>query len=162
MSQTTTQALKNSPTPPVIPMVSKPSSTDDEARLTEQQVNQARALRPLAEAAEKTHKGAKQASEEAKQARLDLGRRLAQIRPTWPDTGPKAGGWQRFLSEAGIELRTAQRYVKAAEAADKVHDSASRTKKTTLVERALKLMKKLSPEEVTNVLQRLEAPPLAA
>ena len=87
-------------------------SNAEKSILTSDQLEEARALQRLSSAVQQGEK-----------ERLNIGRRLAAIRPSWPKSGPKAVGWRQFLHEVGIEKRSAQRYMRSAAAADKVRDT---------------------------------------
>ncbi|MCA1833022.1 MAG: DNA N-6-adenine-methyltransferase [Mycobacteriales bacterium] len=61
------------------------------------------------------HEGlAAAARETAKLRRLEVGRWLNKVRPTWPASGPKARGWSEFLARVGLDDSTAVRYMDAA------------------------------------------------
>lgn len=71
-----------------------------------------------AESAAKRHQQrADSERETARQRRIEVGRWLLKVRPTWPASGPKARGWGEFLARVGIDDSTAVRYMDAARAA---------------------------------------------
>ena len=113
--------------------------------LTSDQLEEARALHRLSSAVQQGEK-----------ERLNIGRRLAAIRPSWPKSGPNAVGWRQFLHEVGIEKRSAQRYMRSAAAADKVRDTLTHRSKPTLLERTLKLVRRLPANDREAVLHELQ------
>jgi hypothetical protein len=46
--------------------------------------------------------------------RLELGKALIAARAEWPERGPKASGWGRFLAREGLSQSTAWRYMRDA------------------------------------------------
>lgn len=66
------------------------------------------------------------AREAAKQRRLEVGRELNAIRPTWAPSGPKAKGWSEYLSRVKLDDSTAVRYMREAKNAD-APDSAHKS-----------------------------------
>jgi hypothetical protein len=99
-------------------------------------------------------------ADQAQEARLELGRRLITARRKWGKTGKAARGWEAFLKAAGIEKRSAQRYMAAARRADTIRDSLSRKPKPTLIERTLKLVAQLDDHGRQMVLEALSAAPV--
>lgn len=47
-----------------------------------------------------------------KMRRIEIGRLLERIRPTWPKSGPNAKGWGEFLARVKIDDSTAHRYMR--------------------------------------------------
>lgn len=47
----------------------------------------------------------------AKMRRIEIGRLLARVRPTWPKRGPNAKGWGEFLARVKLDDSTAYRYI---------------------------------------------------
>ncbi len=47
--------------------------------------------------------------------RLEIGKRLLELRKRWPARGPRAKGWGEELARMGIAERTARRYMEEAE-----------------------------------------------
>lgn len=65
------------------------------------------------------------ARETAHLRRLEVGRILLKVRPTFiPASGPKAKGWSEFLKRVGLDDSTALRYMELARTG-KVHGQAS-------------------------------------
>lgn len=54
------------------------------------------------------------ARETSKVRRLEVGRWLNKVRPTWPASGPKARGWSEFLVRVKLDDSTAVRYMNDA------------------------------------------------
>lgn len=54
------------------------------------------------------------ARETARLRRLEVGRWLLKVRPTWPASGPRAKGWSEFLERVKLDDSTAVRYMDAA------------------------------------------------
>lgn len=67
----------------------------------------------LAEHVSEEHKAAT-AHERARVVGLTVGRALVEARKAFPRSGPKAAGWGAFLADAGLEERTAQRWMALA------------------------------------------------
>lgn len=65
------------------------------------------------------------ARETAKVRRLEVGRWLNKVRPTWPASGPKAKGWSEFLARVKLDDSTAVRYMEAARTSS-VHGEPTR------------------------------------
>lgn len=64
--------------------------------------------------AKRYQQNADAARETARLRRLEVGRWLLKVRPTWPASGPKAKGWGEFLARVKLDDSTAVRYMDAA------------------------------------------------
>jgi len=84
------------------------------------------AERDASKAVDKHEHLAANAREVAKQRRLEVGRELNAIRPTWAPSGPKAKGWSEYLSRVKLDDSTAVRYMREAKNAD-APDSAHKS-----------------------------------
>lgn len=83
-----------------------------DVELLEQQIAVALAGEHDAARSAERHEGlALAARETAKVRRLEVGRLLTLIRPTWPTSGPKAKGWSELLARVKLDDSTAVRYM---------------------------------------------------
>ncbi len=88
--------------------------------LTKESENDADAIKAMhAEAAPKLDRVS------LKALRVTIGRRLIEIRPRWPRSGPRSAGYGMFLDRASISLKQAERYMAEARAADGVTSESS-------------------------------------